>query len=252
MLRFVRHAAHLRDRRHRLRRQERHPRARQPRLPGSLPRPSGLGARPQGLRVHRPRPRATCCSRTGSSPAWRAAPPSCTWSASSASTARAASPSSRLHVRATENMLAVAQGGRREALPADERARHAAGRPLRLSPHEVGGRGGRPRERRSTGRSSGRPSSSGAATSSSPCWRPWSAATRWCPCSATGSYRLQPIAVEQVAEGFVRALRNAARASGRPTTWPVPSPTASWRSSTRSARRWVAPRCARSTCRSAR
>ena len=59
----------------RVRRQERRARAGQSRLPGSLSRASGIGKRPQGFESIDRVP-GTCCSRTGSSPARRAAPPS--------------------------------------------------------------------------------------------------------------------------------------------------------------------------------
>jgi NADH dehydrogenase len=74
----------------------------------------------------------------------------------------------RLHVRATENMLGVAKAA------GVKRYLQMSALGTRAPP--ITARSGRPRRPSAraapTGRSSGRPSSSGAATSSSPSWRP--------------------------------------------------------------------------------
>ena len=233
VLRFARDAAHLRDRRHRLRRQGGRPRASCARLPRPLPRPAGLRARPQGLRVHRPRARRRAAAGRARRERGGLRAPSCTWSASSASSAARGVTFERLHTRATRNMLAARARGRHQALRADERARHAARRPLRA----ITGRSGQAEE---------------AVRASDLDWtifRPvhhlrarrrvhlragdaWSAGSPVVPVLGDGRYRLQPIAVEQVAEGFVRALRTPEQRrpdvrGGRPRR-----PTPSWRSST--------------------
>ncbi len=94
VLRFARGAARVRDRRHRLRRQGGHPRTSCAGFSRPLPRPAGLRAATSRASSPSTACPATSCSPTGSPRAWRAAPPSCIWSASSASSAGAASPSS--------------------------------------------------------------------------------------------------------------------------------------------------------------
>jgi hypothetical protein len=128
----------------------------------------------------------------------------------------------RLHVRATENMLAVAKAAGVKALRADE----ALGTRRTPAP-PITGRSGRPRRpsaRAIIDWTIFRPSIIfGRETSSSPSWRPWSAAIRWCLCSAMGT---TASAHRRGAgrRGVRQALRNTLSV-GRPTTWPAPSPT---------------------------
>ena len=138
--------------------------------------------------------------------AWRAATPSCTWSASSASSRATASRSSASTPRARGTSLeaATAAGVRRyvhmSALGTRPDARS------RYHRTQVGGRGGRARESRSPGRSSVRRSSTVAATSSSPCSGGMIERLPVVPVIGSGRQQLQPVPVEQVAQGFARAL----------------------------------------------
>ena len=215
-------AARVRHRRHRLRRQARRPRTSCAGISRPLPRPARLGARPEGLRVDRPRPRRRARSPTGSRRAWRAARAIVHLVGIIREQPSRGVTFERLHAQATRNMLALARSGRRPALRADERARHAPGRPRALSPDEVGGRGGGARERPRLDHLPAVDHLRARRRVRVGARRAWSSGCPWCRCSGDGRYRLQPIPVEQVAEGFARAL--AAPATVR-QTYEVAGPT---------------------------